>query len=405
MIPFAKLERYDGNEALFDLVLMSIVSTLAGEPLHVHAEGLRGTGKTTIMRSAKGILPPISRLKGCVYNCDPQAPHCPLHRHLSQEEIDAIGTEEIPMPFLEISHSAKIGTVVGSIDLAHLTDVAHPEAKLLPGLIPQAHRGIIFVDEINRLADTSPEITDILLDVMGNKPGHLQIEEAGLPVVDLTVNVSVWAASNPDEDPGPLEEIRRQLSDRFDMVCYMGRPTNVEVLSQILKENSHVYKLRKARQDQQESDTEIPENEVYRQNIIKWAEQYNKADLPDFLRNYIARLYIRHNLESIRAIEAMQQGALLHSIIKNHDQAMIQDVTSMIPQVLKHRVEGDTLVKIINDVDARGARDGIVSLRSKKSKRPEAETDSEYFKSSGKPLRDIGRNELINTEKSLNPDI
>ncbi|HHW61678.1 MAG TPA: magnesium chelatase, partial [Syntrophomonadaceae bacterium] len=224
-------------------------------------------------------------------------------------------------------------------------------------------------------------------------------------VVDLTVNVSVWAASNPDEDPGPLEEIRRQLSDRFDMVCYMGRPTNVEVLSQILKENSHVYKLRKARQDQQESDTEIPENEVYRQNIIKWAEQYNKADLPDFLRNYIARLYIRHNLESIRAIEAMQQGALLHSIIKNHDQAMIQDVTSMIPQVLKHRVEGDTLVKIINDVDARGARDGIVSLRSKKSKRPEAETDSEYFKSSGKPLRDIGRNELINTEKSLNPDI
>lgn len=108
MIPFAKLERYDGNEALFDLVLMSIVSTLAGEPLHVHAEGLRGTGKTTIMRSAKGILPPISRLKGCVYNCDPQAPHCPLHRHLSQEEIDAIGTEEIPMPFLEISHSAKL---------------------------------------------------------------------------------------------------------------------------------------------------------------------------------------------------------------------------------------------------------------------------------------------------------
>src|SRR5690606_27341960 len=109
--------------------------------------------------------------------------------------------------------------------------------------------GIIFVDEINRLADTSPEITDILLDVMGNKPGHLQIEEAGLPVVDLTVNVSVWAASNPDEDPGPLEEIRRQLSYRFDMFCYMGRPNNVDVLSQILKDNSHVQKQRKAQQD------------------------------------------------------------------------------------------------------------------------------------------------------------
>ena len=55
----------------------------------------------------------------------------------------------------EISHSAKVGTVAGSIDLARLTDSTNPAAQLLPGLIPQAHRGIIFIDEINRLADTS----------------------------------------------------------------------------------------------------------------------------------------------------------------------------------------------------------------------------------------------------------
>ena len=55
MIPFYKLQRYEGNEALFQLVLMSIVSTYVGEPLHVHAEGLRGTGKTSIMRAAKGM--------------------------------------------------------------------------------------------------------------------------------------------------------------------------------------------------------------------------------------------------------------------------------------------------------------------------------------------------------------
>ncbi|NLB87835.1 MAG: magnesium chelatase, partial [Syntrophomonadaceae bacterium] len=224
MIPFYKLERYEGNEHLFELVLMSIVSSYVGEPLHIHAEGLRGTGKTTIMRAAKDILPEITRIKGCIYNCDPDKPHCPHHKGLSPEEIREIGVEKIPMPFLEISHSAKVGTVAGSIDLARLTDAEKPEARLLPGLIPQAHRGIIFIDEINRLADTSPEITDIMLDVMGNKPGHIQIEEAGLPIVDIPVSVSVWAASNPDEEPGPLEEIRRQLSDRFDMVCYMGRP-------------------------------------------------------------------------------------------------------------------------------------------------------------------------------------
>jgi magnesium chelatase subunit I len=400
MIPFSKLERYEGNETLFDLVTMSIVSSLVGEPLHIHAEGLRGTGKTTIMRAARGIVPNITRIKNCVYNCDPGHPHCPHHRHLSTEEIAAIGVEDVPMPFLEISHSAKIGTIAGSIDLARLTDPAHPEAQLLPGIIPQAHRGIIFIDEINRLADTSPEITDILLDVMGNKPGHLQIEEAGLPVVDVEVSVSVWAASNPDEDPGPLEEIRRQLSDRFDMVCYMGRPTSVDVLSQMLKENSHSQKIKKGKEM---NISARDKDDIYRQNIIKWAGQYEKADLPDFLRNYIARLYVKHNLESIRAIEAMQQGAVLYSTIKNRDQAMISDVTHMIPQVLKHRVDGDTLIKMINDVEVRGSRDGILNFKSKKNNPEKKKEDTEYFNTAGRPLKDLNRNELINTEKTLAP--
>lgn len=400
MIPFSKLERYDGNEALFDLVMMSIVSSYVGEPLHIHAEGLRGTGKTTIMRACRGILPSITRVKGCIYNCDPAAPHCPHHRHLDQDEIARLGVEEVPMPFLEISHSAKVGTVAGSIDLARLTDPNHPEAQLLPGIIPQAHRGIIFIDEINRLADTSPEITDILLDVMGNKPGHLQIEEAGLPVVDVEVSVSVWAASNPDEDPGPLEEIRRQLSDRFDMVCYMGRPTSVDILAQMLKENSHSQKIKKAKDETIKSDS-ARDNE-YRQNIIKWAGKYEKADLPDFLRNYIARLYVKNNLESIRAIEAMQQGAVLYSTIKNRDQAMISDVTHMIPQVLKHRVDGDTLIRMVNDVDNKGARDGILNFKSKKNQK-KSEDEGEYFNTTGRALKDVGRNELINTEKTLTP--
>lgn len=398
MIPFAKLERYGGNESLFELVLMSAVSTLVGEPLHIHAEGLRGTGKTTIMRAVRGILPNITRVKGCVYNCDPQRPHCPEHKNMTTQELAAIGTEEIPMPFLEISHSAKVGTVAGSIDLGRLTDQEAPEARLLPGMIPQAHRGILFIDEINRLADTSPEITDILLDVMGNKPGHIQIEEAGLPVVEIPVNVSVWAASNPDEDPGPLEEIRRQLSDRFDMVCYMGRPDSVDILAQMLKENSHVYK------NQKNNDADDDQgNEVYRKSIIKWAGLFEQADLPDFLRNFIARLYIKHSLESIRAIEAMQQGAVLHSIIRGRDKVLINDVTDMIPLVLKHRVDGDTLIRMINDVDAKSNKEGILSFRGRKNKPKEDSEQPDYFPHNARPLKDMSRGELINTEKTLTP--
>lgn len=401
MIPFSKLERYEGNQALFDLVLMSIVSSYVGEPLHVHAEGLRGTGKTTIMRASRGILPKITRIKNCIYNCDPEDPHCPLHRGLDSDEIEKLGTEQVPMPFLEISHSAKVGTVAGSIDLGRLTDPSHPEARLLPGLIPQAHRGIIFIDEINRLADTSPEITDILLDVMGNKPGHIQIEEAGLPTVDVLVSVSVWAASNPDEDPGPLEEIRRQLSDRFDMVCYMGRPDSVDILSHILKENSHTNKIMRGKEKNDAAVLDL-DNEQYREKIIQWANSYEKTELPDFLRNFIARLYIKNNLESIRAIEAMQQGAVLFSCIKNRDKVQVNDVTSMMPLVLKHRVDGDTLIRMINDVESRGQKDGILSFKNRKAAKKEDE-EPDYFQQTARPLKDMARGELINTEKSLTP--
>jgi magnesium chelatase subunit I len=61
---------------------------------------------------------------------------------MSQDQIKELGVEEIPMPLLEISHSAKVGTVAGSIDLAKITDVAQPQAAMLPGIIPQAHRAL-----------------------------------------------------------------------------------------------------------------------------------------------------------------------------------------------------------------------------------------------------------------------
>lgn len=391
------LARHDGNQSLFNLVEMSVVSTMAGEPLHVHAEGLRGTGKTTIMRAARELLPKITRIAGCIYNCDPERPHCPLHRSMSQEEVEALGTEEIDMPFLEISHSAKVGTVAGSIDLAKITDAQSPQAALLPGIIPQAHRGILFIDEINRLADTSPEITDILLDVMGNKPGRMQIEEAGLPTVELTIQVSVWAASNPDEDPGPLEEVRRQLSDRFDMVVYMGRPTSVDVVVKMLESSD------RAKKEEFKPNLLMAKNDDFQKRVLKMAEMYKVNELPDFLRSFIARVYIKNNLESIRAIEAIQQGAVLYSILKNHKQVMINDVVEMLPLALKHRVDGDTLLKIMNGLESKSSRDSILNIRNRRSSKA-ARREEAYFEGGARRLKDMGRQEIIATEKALNPD-
>lgn len=343
MKSYLQLARHDGNTTLFETVEMAIISSIWGIPLHLHAEGLRGTGKTTIMRTARDIFPKITRITGCLYNCDPEKPHCPLHRDLSSTEIEELGTEQTPMPFLEISHSAKIGTIVGSIDLARITDTSNPTAAILPGIIPQAHRGVIFVDEINRLADTSPELTDVLLDVMGTKPGRVQIEETGLPVVEIPVQVSVWAASNPDEEPGPLQEIRRQLADRFDLVIDMGRTHDPDVIAEILKQSCHT---KIGRQEPRQEYTQA--NNRARRELETIAARYANIELPEFLRNYISRIYVKYDLESFRAVEAIQHAALLNCALRRRDTVLVSDIIKVLPLALKHRVEPETLTKIMN---------------------------------------------------------
>lgn len=359
MLSYPKLIRHEGNDWLFRAIEMSVLSLQNGIPLHLHAEGVRGTGKTTIFRTARHFLPRITRIKGCIYNCDPQSPHCPQHRHLSPEEIAALGTEEIPMPFLEISHSAKIGTVVGSIDLTRLTDRTSPQAALLPGTIPQAHRGILFVDEINRLAETSPELADVLLSVMGTKPGRLQIEETGLPVVELPVSVSVWAASNPDEDPGPLEDIRRQLADRFDLTVAMQRPTRVETILEILASQGV------GREGVKGSDGRAPNRNYY--SFFAHPNGLS-VNFPPQLQELVGRIYVDFKLESLRAVEALVLGSRLHAQLLGQTEVRISDLAALVPLALRHRVNLEAIGEIVGFLENWRERDG----REEETRRPAA---------------------------------
>lgn len=352
MRDFASLIRHPGNDSLFRVVEMSIVSTLRGQPFHLHVEGGRGTGKTTVIRSAKAVLPLIERVKGCIYNCDPRDPHCPVHRSMDEAEIAAVGTELIQMPFLEISPSAKIGTVVGSIDLEKMTNGVSPEVALLPGTIPQAHRGIIFVDEINRLSDVAPELADVLLDVMGTKPGRIQIEETGLPRVEMPVTVTVWSASNPDEEPGPLEEIRRQLSDRFDVVVKMRRPNRIETVQAILELFEQEMRVGE-RFGERKYDAGYAHSGAKKKGdeLVIAAGRVGAVGVPESIRTLIAKLYLEFSLESFRGIEAILYGARLIAGISGRDAVKIDDLMFLIPLALNHRVEPQLIPRILSFVE------------------------------------------------------
>ncbi len=328
--------RHQGNESLFLAVEMSLVSTLAGIPLHIHAEGLRGTGKTTVMRCARRAMPSIKRIAGCRYYCDPMRPRCPEHSGPAGEGVFA--SEELPMPFVEIGHGAKLGTILGSIDLGRLTGHTRPEAALLPGSIPMANRGVIFIDEVNRLAETAPEITDVLLSVMGTKPGIVKIEEVGLPPCEIEVSASVWAASNPDEDPGPLEDIRKQLADRFDLVVPVQRPSDPSIVERLLLRSDNT------------ADRDAPFAD-----LSKKAAAFRDVKVPPYVVRYMAQLYVHRNVESLRAVEALELASRLYAAMHGRDEVDFDEVLAVIPLVLRHRVEPVTLSEILKDLELRRA--------------------------------------------------
>lgn len=316
-----KIVFHPGNEELKRFIEMGVVAIRLGIPVHFHVEGVRGTGKTTLIRAAKSQFPTITRVADCLYNCDPKKPHCPDHLKMGEFEHETVAT-----PFLEVSHSAKVGTLVGSIDLDRLTSHKNPAAALLPGTIPRANRGIIFVDEINRLADTSPALVDILLDVMGTKPGRVQIEETGLPTVEMPVNTSIWAASNPDEEPGPLQEIRRQLSDRFDFAIRIGRPEQAETVRAIIRGEVQANFATKK--------TPARLNSLVSVALIEAADEF------------ISNLYVRFRLESIRGVQAVRLATQLHALKQGKTSADFADMAAVLPAALRHRLEEPLLLEI-----------------------------------------------------------
>ncbi len=367
---------HQGNRELYKLIKISLLGTYLGYPQHLHAEGVRGTGKTSLFRNISQQLPKIRRIKNCPYNCFPHKPHCPQHRELNSEQVAEIGEEWVPMPFMEISHGAKIGTVLGSIDLKKITDHSKPLAGILPGTIPKAHRGIIFVDEINRLADTSPELTDVLLDVMGTKPGKVQIEETGLSKVELPVNVTVWAASNPDEDPGSLANIRKQLSDRFDFATEVLRPGHSEVVESIIDDSS-VTSDESLNQDQnhdqdqnqdQDQDQDQDQEKIFScprfwRYLDLYEQPLHSIELSRDLKTLLAQVYLNYKIESLRAVKAMKNGAVCHAILTADDletdsiNVRLYDLLQLAGPVLYHRVSGETKRDILRYMENWGAQD------------------------------------------------
>ncbi|MGI8866613.1 MAG: ATP-binding protein, partial [Rubrobacteraceae bacterium] len=192
-----------------DLKLALLVNAVSPEVGGVLVRGEKGTAKSTAVRALAKLLPPISVVAGCPYSCDPESPNpdCPAGPHPGDatSEVRAVRLVELPV-------GASTDRLAGTLDL----ELALSEGKksFEPGLLAAAHRGILYVDEVNLLSD---HLVDLLLDVAAMGVNH--VEREGVSVRHLSRFILV-GTMNPEEG-----ELRPQLLDRFGVtVDVTGSP-------------------------------------------------------------------------------------------------------------------------------------------------------------------------------------
>ncbi|WP_345944908.1 ATP-binding protein, partial [Streptomyces albus] len=179
-------------------LLLNAVSPRIGGVL---VRGEKGTAKSTAVRALASLMPPLRVVAGCRFACDPAAPDpgCPDGPH------EEAGTgESRPARMVELPVGASEDRLVGALDIERA--LSEGVKAFEPGLLADAHRGILYVDEVNLLHD---HLVDLLLDAAAM--GASYVEREGVSVRHASRFLLV-GTMNPEEG-----ELRPQLLDRFGL--------------------------------------------------------------------------------------------------------------------------------------------------------------------------------------------
>lgn len=298
------------------LILNLIDPTIGG----VLIKGEKGTAKSTAVRGVADLLPNRDQVDGCRFSCDPYEIEKQCENCREKYDNGSISIINSVMKVVNLPVSATEDRVVGTLDIEHALKVG--EKKFESGILADANRNILYVDEVNLLED---HVVDILLDSAAM--GVNVIEREGISYTHPSRFVLV-GTMNPEEG-----DLRPQLLDRFGLVVEVEGENDINSRVEVVKRRLDFEK------DPQGFSAEYErENKFLQDKINKAKEMISRVSYDDEILELIANISISVGVDGHRADIAMLKAAMSYAAYCGREAICEEDIKTIAPLVLYHRM-------------------------------------------------------------------
>jgi magnesium chelatase subunit I len=332
VFPFAAIV---GQEEMKLALLLAAVDPSIGGVL---AFGDRGTGKSTTVRALAALLPTMRVVQGCRFNCDPAATAtlCEECRRRANRPAATVSVPVIDLPL-----GATEDRVAGALDIERA--LSEGVKAFEPGLLARAHRGFLYIDEVNLLED---HLVDLLLDVAAS--GENVVEREGISIRHPARFVLV-GSGNPEEG-----ELRPQLLDRFGLSVDVRTPTDLPVRVEVVK-----------RRDAFERNPDrfvaswTKANLAIRRQITDGRRRLPKVSVPDATLEAAAKLCMALGTDGLRGELTLVRTARALAALEGETVVGIAQLRRVAPPALRHRLRRNPLDEAVSTTRVERALDEV----------------------------------------------
>jgi magnesium chelatase subunit D len=311
--PFSAVVGSDDPDGMALALILTTISPAVGGVL---VRGEKGTAKSTLVRALAAILPPIEVVAGDRFSTDPHDPHATSPDGPFAADAD---TEVRPVRLVELPVGATEDRVLGSLHLERA--LSEGKAEYEPGLLARAHRGILYVDEVNLLHD---HLVDLLLDAAAM--GRATVERDGVSVEHAARFVLV-GTMNPEEG-----ELRPQLLDRFGLTVEVAAPRDPQLRVEVVRRRM-AYDADPVAFSEQYADAE----RALTDRIQAAQKLVGDVELSDDALLTIAELCAAFDVDGMRADLVTARAAVAHAAWHGRTSVTRDDIRAAARLALPHR--------------------------------------------------------------------